>query len=94
MAIEPDSHSHLYDSYILHLKTGSGERSSALTNAKPYSFKVFGDHVRPSFISSGTTGDTVKYMEIKYPAIQAGSKWTLAGDERAVQRALNTSAGF
>lgn len=32
--------------------------SSLLTNTKPYSLEVFGDHVWPSFFSSGKTEDT------------------------------------
>lgn len=76
---------------IPHLKTICTFGSSLLTNTKPYSLKVFGDHAWPSFISSGKTGNTAKYMEMRHPASQAISKGTLAEDERAAQRALNTS---
>lgn len=68
------SHSHLYDSCILHLNTVFADGSIPLTNAKPYFLKVFGDHTWPSSTTSGKTGDTAKHMEIKHPASQAVSK--------------------
>lgn len=46
--------------YFPHLKTVCIQGSSLMTNTKPYSLEVFGDHVWSSFMSPGKTGDTAK----------------------------------
>lgn len=71
------SHPFLGWLYFPHLRTVCTQGSSLLTITVSYCLKVFGDHVWPSFISSGKIGDTVKYMEIRHPAarLQAKGHW-------------------